>query len=92
MVIHYGIAEAGHYTSYIQTSPDKWHYFDDDKIYDFNAKELADECFGGIEENPFGDDEDKKKNAYLLFYQKTRKQSNPVPEDFSESKVFQQIQ
>ena len=36
MVIHYGISEAGHYTSYIQTGGEKWHYFDDEKIYDFD--------------------------------------------------------
>lgn len=91
VVIHYGISEAGHYTSYIQTEPDKWYYFDDEKITEFNAKQLQSECFGGIEENPFGDDEEKKKNAYLLFYEKIKKHSKTTPEDFSTSKILKEI-
>lgn len=41
VVIHYGVSEAGHYTSYIQTEQDKWQYFDDEKISEFNATDLG---------------------------------------------------
>lgn len=41
VVIHYGVSEAGHYTSYIQTEKDKWNYFDDEKISDFEGKQLG---------------------------------------------------
>ena len=68
VLIHYGISEAGHYTSYVKTAENEWKYFDDEKISDFDTSELGNECFGGIEENPYGDDEDKLKNAYILFY------------------------
>jgi ubiquitin C-terminal hydrolase len=67
------VSEAGHYTSYIRTDTKKWNYFDDEKISDFDLSELGAESFGGIEENPFGDDEEKKKNAYLLFYEKVKR-------------------
>lgn len=33
-----------------------WNYFDDEKISEFTLDCLEKECFGGIEENPFGDD------------------------------------
>lgn len=48
-MIHYGVSEAGHYTSYIQTETNKWHYFDDEKITDFDFNEMPSESFGGIE-------------------------------------------
>ena len=49
IVIHYGISEAGHYTSYVRTSEKEWKYFDDDRIYPFDFKDLGKECFGGTE-------------------------------------------
>ncbi len=70
IIIHYGISEAGHYTSCVRTNSEEWQYFDDEKYENFDIKDLAKECFGGKEENPFGEDEDKKKNAYLLFYER----------------------
>lgn len=48
IVIHYGVSEAGHYTSYIQTDSQQWHYFDDEKISDFDVSKLGEETFGGI--------------------------------------------
>ena len=41
IVIHYGISEAGHYTSYIRTGQNEWKYFDDDRIYPFDFKDLG---------------------------------------------------
>ena len=49
MVIHYGISEAGHYTSYVRTAADQWNYFDDERISEFDLKNMEKECFGGIE-------------------------------------------
>jgi hypothetical protein len=56
---------------------------------------MGNECFGGIEENPFGDDEEKKKNAYLLIYEKVKspEQLKIVPEEILvQSKVFQLVE
>ncbi len=57
---------------------------------------LEKECFGGIQENPFGDDEEKKKNAYLLIYQKVHPQKDmlkQVPEDIlAKSKVYKLVE
>ena len=36
IVIHYGISEAGHYTSYIRTNENNWQYFDDEKVEEFD--------------------------------------------------------
>ena len=41
IVIHYGISEAGHYTSYVRTEGDQWKFFDDDRIYPFDFKDLG---------------------------------------------------
>lgn len=72
VVIHYGISQAGHYTSYVRTDEKNWNYFDDEKISQFDLGNIEKECFGGIEQNPFGDDEERKKNAYLLIYEKVK--------------------
>lgn len=48
VIIHYGISEAGHYTSYIKLENNEWKYFDDDKISDFDFKDFGKECFGGV--------------------------------------------
>lgn len=39
-IIHYGISEAGHYTSYIKLENGEWKYFDDDKISEFDVKDI----------------------------------------------------
>lgn len=33
----------------------EWKYFDDDKISNFDVKELGKESFGGIDDNPYSD-------------------------------------
>ena len=73
VVIHFGISEAGHYTSYVRTENGEWKYFDDDKISKFDFKELGNECFGGTDDNPYSDNSEKIKNAYLLIYEKVNK-------------------
>jgi hypothetical protein len=34
---------------------------------------LGNESFGGIEDNPYSDNSEKIKNAYLLIYEKIKK-------------------
>ena len=48
VLIHYGISQAGHYTSYVKTEDHEWNYFDDERITEFDVKNLQKECFGGI--------------------------------------------
>lgn len=69
-IIHYGVSEAGHYTSYIKTENGEWKYFDDDRISNFDLKDLKEECFGGVEENPYSENSEKLKNSYILIYEK----------------------
>jgi ubiquitin C-terminal hydrolase len=38
VITHFGLSEAGHYTSYIRMDNDEWKYFDDEKITNFDYK------------------------------------------------------
>ena len=68
--VHMGNAEGGHYVSIIYINDKKeWYEFDDTYIreFNYNIQNLEEVCFGGP---------DKFKTAYLLFYEKVKK--NPV--------------
>jgi len=58
VVVHVGVADAGHYYSYINTNrgdpskkdpskSDRWLEFNDSSIRDFDTKNIESECFGG---------------------------------------------
>lgn len=63
VVVHIGVAEAGHYFSYInigrhskpedspewlKTETDKWLEFNDSQVKHYNFKSLEEDCFGGV--------------------------------------------
>jgi ubiquitin C-terminal hydrolase len=76
VLVHSGIADAGHYYSYIKDrQTGQWHEFNDKAVTPFNAANLKEECFGGT--STFSDWQvfAKSRNAYMLFYER----SKPLP-------------
>ena len=68
--IHKGNADAGHYISIIKLNNDKWYQFDDSRVNEFDLKNFEEKCFGGISPET---KEERKENAYLLFYELSKK-------------------
>jgi ubiquitin C-terminal hydrolase len=84
ILVHSGIADAGHYYSYIRKleedgSRGAWLEFNDQVVSPFDFSRLADDCFGGTVVVEQFDRKSKKvvkktvprsNNAYMLFYEK----------------------
>lgn len=80
VVIHAGIAQGGHYYSYIKDRqrPDCWHKFDDEDVSDFDPAWLENQCFGGTflkttttwNGMVSSVEQEKVHNALMLFYEK----------------------
>ena len=68
VVVHQGHSEGGHYYVFIKDNLSQtWYKFNDTNVSQFDINELANETFGGKEENM---GINKTKSAYLLFYEK----------------------
>ena len=90
VLVHSGVAQGGHYYSYIRDTDverkeDKWYLFDDDEVAPFSPSNIPEQCFGGKfsvsgqnSSNSSDDGMDRHSNALLLFYNKVR------PRDLSE--------
>mmetsp|Transcript_7112 Transcript_7112/g.6382 ORF Transcript_7112/g.6382 Transcript_7112/m.6382 type:complete len:168 (+) Transcript_7112:5497-6000(+) len=67
VVIHMGVADSGHYYSIIKDSEDEgkqtWLEFNDDKVRDFDIKNLSNVAFGSKDGHSY-------QNAYILVYEK----------------------
>ena len=85
VLVHSGMAEAGHYYSFIKNREDpnqSWFEFNDNIIRPFDLGNLKAECFGGEIDNidayrnanVYEWDYKKSRNAYILFYERV----NPV--------------
>ena len=48
VVVHTGTAEFGHYYSYINIGNKQWLEFNDSFVKEFDAKNIENECFGGV--------------------------------------------
>lgn len=66
--MHIGTAEFGHYYSYIKTMEGHWLEFNDERVREFDPKDIEDEAFGG----GVGWRKDNQ-SAYLLVYEKVVK-------------------
>ncbi|CAK4716309.1 hypothetical protein LEN26_020380 [Aphanomyces euteiches] len=74
-IVHMGTAHSGHYYCYLKDpTTTKWYEFNDTLVSSFNPEKLAQECFGGYE-----DDSQNMKNrsAFMLVYNR-RKPAAPL--------------
>ena len=84
VVVHFGMAEAGHYYSLIRGKSGNWIKMDDTQVTDFNVKDLAAEAYGEKEEVVYkGEKLHLGKSAYMLVYERTgrykyREQPGPL--------------
>ena len=89
--VHYGLSEAGHYFSFINTertgnlnemilNDDNWLKFNDSVISEFSINEIEENCFGGKMNNSnFYNNDDMSEtmqSAYMLVYE--RKIKSPL--------------
>jgi len=87
VLVHSGIAQGGHYYSFIRDThnPDQWYLFDDDDVSPFNPENIPTQCYGGtysttIQGMSSTIEEDRSSNALMLFYNKV-KHSESVDDD-----------
>jgi ubiquitin C-terminal hydrolase len=94
VVVHKGNAEFGHYTSLVNAdrgdpsrpgqSPDLWFEFDDSRVAPFDMAKFEEECFGNADDkdaaaNDLIMENYVSKSAYLLFYEKVKKDPLVLP-------------
>jgi hypothetical protein len=89
VLVHAGVAQGGHYYSFIKDpSDDKWYRFDDEDITPFDPALIEVECFGGKVKKetkwPNGQvhtvESEQYANALMLFYEKVKpKKQPPLP-------------
>src|SRR6056297_3039023 len=81
VVIHAGIAQGGHYYSFIKDREreDTWHKFDDEDVTSFDPSLIETQCFGGTFSKPTTwngvtnyVEQERVHNALMLFYEKVR--------------------
>jgi ubiquitin C-terminal hydrolase len=80
IVLHNGTALGGHYTSCVKING-KWFLFDDANITETSESSVMNDFYGGLAYQSFGDFEDHRPSAYLLFY--TKSDLPPQTFDFS---------
>ncbi|CAD8179644.1 unnamed protein product [Paramecium octaurelia] len=81
VVVHVGTADVGHYFSYIDIkNQDQWLEFNDHKIKEFKLKQMQQECFGGVGNMDYNDNDvwgsgfrENSQSAYMLIYEKVQK-------------------
>ena len=72
---------------WLLTEKDTWLEFNDSSVRSFKFSNLEEDCFGGIAQNQVAgssDFKDYSKNAYMVIYEKRRKDKIKVvvPQDF----------
>ena len=77
IIIHSGHVDGGHYYSFIMDRETSgWFEYNDTLVKAFNAKDIPEEAYGGIENNSYyinGKNEqgkEKIRNAYVLIYER----------------------
>ena len=77
VIIHLGVADAGHYYSLIQDryseNNHRWIEFNDTNVKNFDENYIANECFGFDEKSDFSNNTlNRFKNAYILVYDRKK--------------------
>lgn len=81
VLVHAGVAQGGHYYSFIQDRTSaKWYRFDDEDVTPFDPSSIEHECFGGKvkKETKFPNghshvvESEQFANALMLFYEKVK--------------------
>jgi len=89
VLVHAGVAQGGHYYSFIKDRTSaKWYRFDDEDVTPFDPSSIEHECFGGKvkKETKFPNghthtvESEQFANALMLFYEKVK----PVKFDSAE--------
>jgi ubiquitin carboxyl-terminal hydrolase 9/24 len=70
VVVHTGSADSGHYYSYIESQDGGWFEFNDERVSEFDVKNLGEEAFGGKD-----GEYTRIRNAYMLFYERKDKRN-----------------
>lgn len=90
VLVHAGVAQGGHYYSFIKDRDDsKWYRFDDEDVTPFDESLIETECFGGKVKKetkwPNGQvhtvEQEQYANALMLFYEKVRPTDPPSTDD-----------
>jgi ubiquitin carboxyl-terminal hydrolase 9/24 len=81
VLVHAGVAQGGHYYSFIKDrTSNKWYRFDDEDVTPFDQSMIEQECFGGKvkKETKFPNghvhtvENEQFANALMLFYEKVK--------------------
>lgn len=91
ILVHAGVAQGGHYYSFVRDPNDleQWFRFDDEDVTHFTADQIPLQCFGGPasasgSSSATNLDEDRTANALMLLYNKKKSntaRSNILPDD-----------
>jgi hypothetical protein len=99
VLVHAGVAQGGHYYSFIKDrsnkegGEDKWYKFDDEDVTPFDPSLIEVECFGGKVKKetkwPNGQvhtvESEQFANALMLFYEKVKPSAMPDEEENEEA-------
>lgn len=78
VLVHSGVAQGGHYYSFIQDrTSGNWFRFDDEDVTEFDPQNIEAECFGGVQKRNHAfngttnsTEVEVYNNALMLFYEK----------------------
>lgn len=79
ILVHAGVAQGGHYYSFVRSydDPNQWFKFDDEDVTPFTTDQIPEQCFGGPYSNNGStnssyDDDLRTANALMLLYNKKK--------------------
>uniref|UniRef100_K3X8D4 USP domain-containing protein n=1 Tax=Globisporangium ultimum (strain ATCC 200006 / CBS 805.95 / DAOM BR144) TaxID=431595 RepID=K3X8D4_GLOUD len=91
ILVHSGVAQGGHYYSFIyDQESEKWFKFDDEDVSPFDPANIEAECFGGVQRRSWHGSSNAMEmevfsNALMLFYEKVVLVANPDADDGSKA-------
>lgn len=98
ILVHSGVAQGGHYYSFIYDHvSEKWFKYDDEDVSPFDPANIEAECFGGVQRRSWHGSSNSMEmevfsNALMLFYEKVVPvASTTTDEDDSSSDVMTDV-